>query len=35
MIQYEVKVVDCDAKPAKKLRKRKEVEDKFQFITTS
>jgi inositol-pentakisphosphate 2-kinase len=35
MIHYEVKVVDCDAKPAKKLRKRKEVEDKFQFITSS
>lgn len=35
IIHYEVKVVDCDAKPAKKLRKRKEVEDKFQFITTS
>lgn len=32
MIHYEVKVVDCDAKPAKKLRSRRQVEDKFQFI---
>jgi hypothetical protein len=34
MIHYEVKVVDCDAKPAKKLRSRRQVEDKFQFIIT-
>ena len=32
MIQYEVKVIDCDAKPAKKLRSRTKVEDPFQFI---
>ena len=31
-IQYEVKVVDCDPKPAKKLRGRKEVEGKFSAI---
>ena len=34
MIHYEVKVVDCDAKPAKKLRSRRKVEDVFQFITS-
>ena len=34
IIHYEVKVVDCDAKPAKKLRTREEVEGKFQFITS-
>ena len=28
-IQYEVKVVDCDPKPAKKLCGRKEIENKF------
>lgn len=33
MIHYEIKMVDCDAKPAKKLRSRTQVEDKFQFIT--
>mmetsp|Transcript_21414 Transcript_21414/g.46513 ORF Transcript_21414/g.46513 Transcript_21414/m.46513 type:complete len:574 (+) Transcript_21414:2-1723(+) len=32
-VHYEVKVVDCDPKPAKKLRGRGEVESKFQFIT--
>jgi len=31
-IQYEVKVVDCDPKPAKKLRGRKEIENKFTVI---
>ena len=31
-IQYEVKVVDCDPKPAKKLRSRKEVEGKFSAV---
>jgi len=31
-IQYEVKLVDCDPKPAKKLRSRKEVEKKFSTI---
>ena len=31
-VRYEVKVVDCDPKPAKKLRGRGEVESKFQFI---
>jgi len=30
-IQYEVKVVDCDPKPAKKLRGRKEIENKFSI----
>ena len=34
LIHYEVKVVDCDAKPAKKLRSRTKVEDVFQFITS-
>ena len=34
MIHYEVKVVDCDAKPAKKLRSRTKVEDVFQFLTS-
>lgn len=34
IIHYEVKVVDCDAKPAKKLRTREEVEGKFQFIAS-
>ena len=31
-IQYEVKVVDCDPKPAKKIRSRKKVEGKFSAI---
>ena len=31
-IRYEVKVVDCDPKPAKKLRGRMNVESKFRFI---
>ena len=31
-IQYEVKVVDCDPKPANKLRGRKEIENKFTVI---
>ena len=31
-IHYEVKVVDCDPKPAKKFRGRKEVENKFSAI---
>ena len=31
-IHYEVKVVDCDPKPAKKLRGRIKVEGKFRFI---
>jgi len=30
-IHYEVKVVDCDPKPAKKLRGRKEIENKFSI----
>jgi len=30
-IQYEVKVVDYDPKPAKKIRSRKEVENKFSI----
>ena len=34
MIHYEVKIVDCDAKPAKKLRSRTKVEDVYQFITS-
>jgi hypothetical protein len=34
-VQYELKVVDCDPKPAKKLRGRGEVESKFQFIKSS
>jgi len=34
MIHYEVKVVDCDAKPAEKLRSRTKVEDVFQFLTS-
>ena len=31
-VHYEVKIVDCDPKPAKKLRGRTEVERKFQYI---
>ena len=31
-VHYEVKVVDCDPKPAKKLRGRMSVESKFRFI---
>jgi len=31
-VHYEVKIVDCDPKPAKKLHGRGEVESKFQFI---
>ncbi|KAL7539945.1 hypothetical protein ACHAXR_009733 [Thalassiosira sp. AJA248-18] len=31
-VHYEVKIVDCDPKPANKLRERGEVESKFQFI---
>jgi inositol-pentakisphosphate 2-kinase len=31
-IHYEVKVVDCDPKPARKLRERKHVESKFHLI---
>ena len=31
-VYYEVKVVDCDPKPAKKLRSRTEVESKFQYV---
>ncbi len=34
VIHYEVKVVDCDAKPAKKLRSRTKVEDVFRVITS-
>lgn len=29
VVHYEMKVVDCDPKPARKLRGRKEVESKF------
>ena len=32
-VHYEVKVVDCDPKPSKKLRKRDEVESKFQLLS--
>lgn len=32
VVHYEVKCVDCDPKPAKKLRHRRDVESKFQFI---
>ena len=31
-VHYEVKVVDCDPKPARKLRERKHVESKFHLI---
>lgn len=31
-VHYELKVVDCDPKPARKLRRRGEVEGKFYFI---
>ncbi len=31
-VHYEVKVIDCDPKPAKKLRRRREVENAFQFV---
>lgn len=31
-VHYEVKIVDCDPKPAKKIRNRGESEDKFKFI---
>jgi hypothetical protein len=31
-VYYEVKVVDCDPKPARKLRERKHVESKFHLI---
>lgn len=31
-VHYEVKIVDCDPKPAKKLRSRRDVENKFQFV---
>jgi hypothetical protein len=33
-VHYEVKVIDCDPKPAKKLRHRREVENAFRFVTT-
>lgn len=32
-VEYEVKVIDCDPKPAKKLRDRREVEDAFRFVS--
>ncbi|KAL3822370.1 hypothetical protein ACHAXA_010848 [Cyclostephanos tholiformis] len=31
-VHYEVKVVDCDPKPARKLRDRMNVESKFRFV---
>jgi inositol-pentakisphosphate 2-kinase len=31
-VQYEVKVVDCDPKPARKLRDRMTVESMFRFV---
>ena len=34
-IHYEVKVIDCDPKPAKKLRHRREVENAFRFINNT
>lgn len=34
-VHYEVKIVDCDPKPASKLRDREEVESKFQFISVN
>ena len=31
--KYQIKVVDCDPKPAKKLRKRAEVENIFKYVS--
>ncbi|KAL7550529.1 hypothetical protein ACHAWF_013746 [Thalassiosira exigua] len=33
VIHYELKIIDCDPKPASKLRERANVESKFQFAT--